>query len=177
MTSNQQWLNGAAEYSTEALENLPPAVRIVFGNGSIPVRFFYYFSSDSLVEDVPGVADRRLIRFGFSLSRDYILVDLDTLEVLQVRPRDLKVVSLVNSSLDSFISFLALSEDRYPYYDDNGEGDFDLFMAVSNELKSKMAQIDARALAPGSYWSDFLSDVGNGDYGETVDDEDDDSSD
>ena len=66
---------------------------------------------------------------------------------------------------------MASCEEHYPYYKE-GAG-FDLAIAASGGLRLGLEPIDPGAFTPGSYWSDFLSDVSNGDYGEPVDDEED----
>ena len=174
MPVEREWLNGAAQYPNVALEALPAALSSVFASGAIPSKFFYYFTADSAIEEVHGVPGRRVVRFGYTRPGDFVAVDLDNFEVLQIRAGATNVTALINSSIEAFSDFMRLCEERYPYYVTGGDSDFDVFMSAADVLKSGLAVIDSRAFEPGSYWSDFLSDVGNGDYGEPSDEDDED---
>jgi SUKH-4 immunity protein len=172
MTSRRQWRNGAAQFPSSELESLPAGLRSIFTSGSIPARFFHYFIADNVIEEVHGVPERRLARFGFTRSKDHVAVTLDTFEVLQVRAGGSMEATLINSTLSAFSDFMSYCERRYPYYDVNtGEADLSLFTAASRSLKSELELIDPRAFATDSYWSDFLSDVGRGNFGEPTGEE------
>jgi hypothetical protein len=177
MPVEREWLNGSAWYPDAALEALPATLSAVFSSGAIPKRFFYYFTADGGIEEVQGVPGRRLARFGHTRPGDYVAVDLDTSEVFHIRVRGTGDVTLINSSLEAFSEFMWLCETRYPYYTTGGDADFDVFVAAANRLKSELSLIDSHAFEPGSYWSDFLSDVGNGDYGEPSDEDEDEDED
>lgn len=170
MALEHQWLNGPARFPGGTIERLPPSVGDVLAGGRIPAEFFHYFRSDGAAEQISSPDGRHLTRIGFTRSGDYVAVDDDNLTVLQLRPVDLAVSSVINTTLESFAEFLAICEDEYPYYTDDDSG-FEACEAAADNLRSVLMRIDARALDPGTYWSDFLADVANGDYAEVVDDD------
>ncbi|MFC1429409.1 SUKH-4 family immunity protein [Streptacidiphilus sp. N1-3] len=171
MHNERQWINGSCTYSGESLAGLPEELVEACRGGLIPTRFFHYFRADPAIERVPDSEGRDLTRIGFSLSGDYIVVGSKDGNLLQVDSVDLHTVSVVNSSLNAFVAFMSLCEERYPYYSDAGEGDFEVSIAASEQLGEELTPLDPGALVPGTYWSDFLSDVANGDYAEVVDEE------
>ncbi|MGX4736166.1 SUKH-4 family immunity protein [Kitasatospora griseola] len=171
MHNERQWINGSCTYSEESLARLPEELVEACRHGLFPTRFFHYFRADPAIERMSDSEGHELTRVGFSLSGDYIVVGSTDGRVLQVDSVDVHTVSVVNSSLNAFADFMSLCEERYPYYSDSGEGDFEVSIAASEQLREELTPLDPGALAPGTYWSDFLSDVANGDYAEVVDEE------
>jgi hypothetical protein len=163
------WVNGSATFSEAELGNIAGGATDLLATRSVPVRFFHYFWTDGSIERLTDGNGRSFVRFGFTRGDELICLALDDLSILQIWPHDLSILTMVNSDLDNFLGFMALCEERYPYYTDEGEGDFEVFIEASERLNGELAQIDSGALAPGSYWSNFLADVSNGDYAETVD--------
>lgn len=167
MHSEHVWMGGQAAYDTEALDRVDPAVRGLLENRSIPARFFFYFRSDGTVETFEGGSGQALVRFGYTRDNEYICLAAGDLNVLEVLPRDNSVISLAGSGLDQFLELMAACEDRYPYYTD--EDDIETSIEAASSLERELSAIDPEAISPGSYWSNFLSDVANGDYSVTAD--------
>jgi hypothetical protein len=156
------WLEGQVAYEIGALDRVDPAARGLLESRKIPTRFFFYFRSDGTVETVHGGSGRTFVRFGYTRDKEYICLAGDDLTVVEISPRDNSVISLAGSSLGQFLDIMAFCEDRYPYYTD--EDDIDTTIEASSSLRRNLSAIDSEALSPGSYWSNFLSDVANGDY-------------
>jgi hypothetical protein len=149
------------------LDQVDPAVRGLLESRSIPARFFSYFRSNGTVEAIRDGSGRKLVRFGYTRDNEYICLAAGDLTVLEVLPRDNSAISLAGSGLDQFLDLMAACEDRYPYYTD--EGDIETSIEVASSLKRELSAIDPEAISPGSYWSNFLSDVANGDCSVSVD--------
>jgi hypothetical protein len=166
--ADHAWLNGSVTYSPQALTVVGPVAGDLLRRRPVPTRFFYWFKTDGTVTRQIDSAGRVLVRFGLARSDEYICLTLDDLSIVEVVPADSSVISLVNTDLDKFLDSMAFCETRYPYYTD--QDDVDVTIAVSTALRDGLAKIDPRALLPGSYWSNFLADVANGDYSIAVDD-------
>jgi hypothetical protein len=165
----RQWKNGPAAFADDSLGQAGSLVADLFEGNVLPLRFFHYFMTDGSAELMKSSAGRPVLRFGFSRGSDVICLALDDLSVVELTSRDNSIVSFVNTSMEKLIDFLGLCEDRYPYYpaaedEDEDEGDFLVSMQAADRLRAELLPIDEPALAPGTYWSDFLSDVANGDY-------------
>ena len=160
LTEPRQWLFGAATFKNlreyPAFAASPDGGRMI----GLPQRFFHYFTTDGLLR--PLDHGTGIIRFGYSISGDYIAVDSASGRVVLANAKTSSISSVVNSSLANFIDFLQVCESRYPYYAD--EGDLDDSIQAAEALRNELASIDPAALEPGTYWSDFLSDVAIGDY-------------
>jgi hypothetical protein len=161
--ASHQWAHGAV-----ILEGLVVGDRA--HHATLPRRFFYYFTTDGDLRPLGG-GETRLTGIGYASTGDDIAVDGDTGQVVLVCRGTSEGASLINTSLDAFVNFLRLCEDRYPYYTD--EGDLDDSIEAASSLRSELVGIDPDALRQGSYWSDFLSGVAMGDYAEVSDDESD----
>lgn len=168
MHSDHTWLNGGTTYPPAALEDAGPVARGLLEGVVAPTRFFYWFSTDGSVDHLVDPTGREFVRFGSNRSDRFVCLALDNLSVLDIRPNDLTVRSLINSDFNKFLDFMATLEARYPYYTD--EDEIETMIEASRALREELAEIDSDALAPGTYWSDFLSDVANGDYAVSVDD-------
>ncbi|MBC6471369.1 SUKH-4 family immunity protein [Actinomadura alba] len=135
-----------------------------------PVRFFYYFTAadNLLLIAADSVGD--CLRFGFTRDGNMVCVSAVDSSVWEVPVNETGGESLINSSIDSFLEIMAICEDlisRHERADDEGElGEehIERWIETSESICRRIEEIDPSSLFAGSYWSDFLSDVANGDY-------------
>lgn len=159
------WLHGGVVVNDLADRSIPRNLR---GVGShLPSRFFHYFMTAEAFHSLGRSGRAGLVEIGRSRSGDLVAVEENTGKVVLADPENLRVSSVINVNLEAFIRFMEICEDRYPYYSD--EGDLDESIEFAMSLRDELTLVDPDALSPGSYWSDFISDVANGDYAEPVD--------
>ncbi|WP_165950191.1 SUKH-4 family immunity protein [Actinomadura sp. GC306] len=147
-------------------------VRTELRHLGVPARFFYYFQAAeglNLIEEGPGVG---LVHFGFTRDHRKVCISPTDLSIWEVAENPPIGRSLINSSLEGFLKFMAICEKRISSQqcvdeeeEELGEECIECWLKVANDIRTRMAKGDSSALFDGSYWSDFLSDVENGDYG------------
>jgi SUKH-4 immunity protein len=169
MQTEHQWSEGQVTFEAEHLTQVPPEIAALLMSYPIPRKFFEYFFADGSVDVLIGPADLELVRFGYGRSTTPIGLNARTHEVNMVMGNNPAEISLVNSSLDKFLDFMALAEGEYPYYTD--EADLETTGDFSDKLYAQLEKLDPPAFSGWSYWSTFVSDVGNGDYAEIVDED------
>lgn len=160
MAKSWQWRSGAATY--ENLADYPSFPSSARGRRAVglPRRFFHYFTTDGVLRPID--SGTGIIGFGYSIAGDHVALDTGSGRVVLVRAKTGFIFSVINSSLGSFVDFLQVCESRYPYYPD--KVGFDDAELAAEALQGQLADIDPVALDPGTYWSDFISDVANGIY-------------
>jgi hypothetical protein len=160
LTKSWQWRFGPAVYQNQA--DYPSFASSAKGRRAVglPRRFFHYFTTDGVLRPID--SGTGIIGFGYSIVGDHVALDTGNGRVVLVRAKTRCIFSVVNSSLANFVDFLQVCESRYPYYPE--KVGFDDSELAAEAIEGQLADIDPVALDPGTYWSDFISDVANGIY-------------
>jgi hypothetical protein len=118
-----------------------------------------YRAADGLETFV--ISGVKFVRFGHAGMFGSILLNITTGEVVE-SGRDLREVSLVNTSVEHFSRCVQAVIDRFPFYSsDAGDGEWELAAA---DVAQIVHNIDSRACFEGGYWHEMTSDIGMGDY-------------
>ncbi|WP_146087638.1 SUKH-4 family immunity protein [Thermomonospora echinospora] len=172
MSRNHVWIYGAASFSGGGLEGVEQQDRRIFESRMLPIRFFHYFEMAGSLEYLSVESVRDFICFGFTRSRDLVCLSIVDSSIWEVTPVGTGFdKSFINSTLDGFLDVMVVCEDMISGHAREDDDEVELaeeyierWIATSESIHDRISQIDSRALFPGSYWSDFLSDVANGDY-------------
>lgn len=150
---------------------IEPRVRSELLARVIPARFFYYFeAAEDLLPVRVGSVDN-FVRFGSTRDGSMVCISAADMSIWELSTKVGIGRSLVNSSLDSFLRVMAICEEwisGHERVDDDeeelGEEFIERWVETSEAIRDRVERIDPECLFEGSYWSDFLSDVANGDY-------------
>lgn len=167
---SHEWEHGVADYSGPSSGEMDPEVRIKLQRSGVPARFFHYFEATEVLALVEGLPGGDLVQFGFTRDRDLVCISPTDSSIWEIPEGSAGGRSLINSSLDAFLEIMASCERMILHQEcgdeeELGEEYIECWSEVSRDLRALMAEVDPSALFDGSYWSDFLSDVENGDYG------------
>lgn len=112
MDRDHNWDHGGAEYSeTEEGEIAARARDYLLAQGA-PARFFYYFVATEDLRLVPVNEAGELIRFGLTRDQDMVCMSTVDSSVWEVSAKANGTRSLINTSLSSFLEFMAICEER-----------------------------------------------------------------
>ena len=70
--------------------------------------------------------------------------------------------NFANSSLRQFVACATALHSRFPFYSDHDGND--VFAAVSDDVRSMVAQIDVKAAEPDTFWGTVCDDIAIGDW-------------
>jgi hypothetical protein len=166
VNQHHEWDYGTADYPQAGEEGIAFWARNYLLDRKIPARFFYYFTATDTLVPVGG-----LICFGLTRDQDMVCLEKVDSSVWEVSSRSDGAHSLINSNLDAFLEIMAICEEVISGHERVNDDEQELeeefierWIETSNDLRGRIAIIDPPSLFDGSYWSDFLSDVANGDY-------------
>jgi hypothetical protein len=107
------------------------------------------------------VDDREFLRFATTGASGSLLLDVSSGRVVEIQTGS--GVSLVNTSLESFIDCLEVFVEHLAHLESN-DGDEEVDEEVASELEASILRIDPDAFSEGSFWYEVRWSVAIGDF-------------